>query len=294
MLELLTALERHATAANSGTLALAAAAVIGLLVGSFLNVVIHRLPAMMQREADNYLAQETGQPLPHQQRYDFIRPRSACPHCTTTLAGIHNVPLLSYLLLRGRCAYCQAPISRRYPAVELTSALLSVILIQHFGFSQTGLAALVLLYFLIALSFIDADTQLLPDSLTLPLLWLGLLVNLQGLFVPLSDAVTGAMSGYLFLWAIYWAFRLITGKEGIGYGDFKLMAALGAWLGWQLLPLILLLASCFGAIAGVSLVLLKKRRSNQSLPFGPYLALAGILALLTGSSWLSFFHVGPI
>lgn len=293
MLELLTAFERQATATNTGGLALAAAAVIGLLAGSFLNVVIHRLPAMMQREADNYLAQETGQPLPHQQRYDLLQPRSACTHCATPLAGIHSVPLLSYLLLRGRCAYCRAAISRRYPLIELVSALLSVILIQHFGFSQTGLAALVLLYFLIALSVIDADTMLLPDSLTLPLLWLGLLVNLSGLFAPLKDAVTGAMIGYLFPLAIYWICRLISGKEGIGYGDFKLMAALGAWLGWQLLPLVLL-ACCFGAIVGISLMLLKKHRLDQPLPFGPYLALAGMLALLTGRSWLSLFYVSLI
>jgi leader peptidase (prepilin peptidase)/N-methyltransferase len=294
MLELLTAFERHATIANTGGLALATAAVIGLLAGSFLNVVIHRLPAMMQREADNYLAQETGQPLPHQQRYDFLLPRSACPHCATPLAGIHNVPLLSYLLLRGRCAYCRVAISCRYPLVELISALLSVILIQHFGFSQTGLAALVLLYFLIALSVIDTDTLLLPDSLTLPLLWLGLLVNLSGLFAPLNEAVAGAMIGYLFPLAIYWICHWATGKEGIGYGDFKLMAALGAWLGWQLLPLVLLLACCFGAVVGISLMLLKKHRLDQPLPFGPCLALAGMLALLTGRSWLSLFYVSLI
>ncbi len=269
---------------------LALIALLGLLIGSFLNVVIHRLPVMMQREADNYLAHETGQTQPHQQAYNLLRPRSACPYCAAPVTMRHNIPLLSYLLLRGRCAQCQAPISRRYPAVEFVSALLSVLVIWHFGLNPTGLAALLLVYFLIALSFIDAHTQLLPDTLTLPLLWLGLLVNLNGLFMPLETAVIGAMAGYLCLWLIYWLFRLVTGKEGIGYGDFKLMAALGAWLGWQVLPLILLLASCLGAMVGITLVLLKKRASDQALPFGPYLALAGLLMLLYGQSWL---HLPP-
>jgi leader peptidase (prepilin peptidase)/N-methyltransferase len=290
MLELLTLPDTRTAAAHVSTMAIALAALAGLLIGSFLNVVIHRLPRMMQREADNYLAHETGQALPHQQPYNLFRPRSACPCCATPIAAVHNIPLVSFVMLRGRCAHCRAPISRRYPAAELISALLSALTIWHFGVSQTGLAALLLVYFLITLSFIDAHTQLLPDSLTLPLLWLGLLVNLNDLFTPLHDAVLGAAAGYLSLWLIYWLFRLSTGKEGIGYGDFKLMAALGAWLGWQMLPLILLLASCLGAIVGITLVLLKKRASDQALPFGPYLALAGLLMLLYGQSWLQVPH----
>ena len=195
-------------------------------------------------------------------------------------------------MLRGRCAHCKAPISARYPAVELLSAVLSAVTISQFGLGAHGLAALALVYFLIALSVIDARTQLLPDSLTLPLLWLGLLVNLWGLFAPLHEAVLGAMLGYLSLWLIYWLFRLATGKEGMGYGDFKLMAALGAWLGWQSLPLILLLASALGAIGGIALILLKKHRADQALPFGPYLALAGLLMLLYGPTWLSRLTFG--
>jgi len=278
-------------APHDGT-AMVYAGLFGLLIGSFLNVVIHRLPRMMQREADNYLAQETRQALPHQHPYNLLTPRSACPSCGTPVAAIHNVPVLSYLMLRGRCAHCKAPISARYPAVELLSAVLSAVTISQFGLGAHGLAALALVYFLIALSVIDARTQLLPDSLTLPLLWLGLLVNLWGLFAPLHEAVLGAMLGYLSLWLIYWLFRLATGKEGMGYGDFKLMAALGAWLGWQSLPLILLLASALGAIGGIALILLKKHRADQALPFGPYLALAGLLMLLYGPTWLSRLTFG--
>jgi len=268
------------------------AGMLGLLIGSFLNVVIHRLPQMMQREADNYLAHESGQELPHQQPYNLLTPRSTCPSCGTPVAAIHNIPVLSYLMLRGRCAHCKVPIPARYPSVEILSAALSALTIGQLGLGAHGLMALVLVYFLIALSFIDARTQLLPDSLTLPLLWLGLLVNLSGLFTPLHAAVLGAMLGYLSLWTIYWLFRLATGKEGMGYGDFKLMAALGAWLGWQALPLILLLASALGAVVGIALVLLKKHSSGQTLPFGPYLALAGLLMLLYGADLLSKFNLG--
>ncbi|WP_051516643.1 A24 family peptidase [Herbaspirillum sp. RV1423] len=285
MFELLTL----AGVQEGGSVAVAAvAACLGLLIGSFLNVVIHRLPHMMEREAENYLARETGQSLPHRERYDLWTPRSACPRCATPVAARHNIPLLGYLLLRGRCAHCREAISLRYPVVEAVSALMSAWVAWRFGLGTTGLAALAFTYFLIALSFIDARTQLLPDSLTLPLLWLGLLVNLAGAFVPLRDAVAGAAAGYLVLWAIYWIFRLATGKEGMGYGDFKLMAALGAWLGWQALPLVLALASCLGAAVGLAAVALRRQSSDQAIPFGPYLALAGMLMLLYGKSFLSF------
>jgi len=286
---LLEPLTRVGAAHPGGSIsAFAIAAVLGLLIGSFLNVVIHRLPLMMQREADNYLAQEAGRSAAHSGRYNLLTPRSACPHCATPVAPAYNIPLLGYLFLRGRCAHCKTSISVRYPLVELASTLLSGWLGWHFGLGAAGVAALVFAYFLLALSVIDAQTQLLPDSLTLPLLWLGLLFNLAGLFVPLSDAVAGAMAGYLALWTIYWIFKFTTGKEGIGYGDFKLMAALGAWLGWQALPLLLLTASCLGAAGGIVMVLMKRRAADQSLPFGPYLALAGMLMLLYGKSFLVF------
>lgn len=285
MLEMLISTDIH----RSGSpLAALVAAGIGLLIGSFLNVVIHRLPKMMQREADNYLAHETGKSAPHTDRYDLLTPRSACPQCAAPVPGGYNIPVVGYLLLRGRCARCEAAIPLRYPLVEILSALLSAWLGWHYGLGNAGLAALAFAYFLIALSVIDAQTQLLPDSLTLSLLWLGLLVNLNGSFAPLSDAVLGAAAGYLALWAIYWFFRLATGKEGMGYGDFKLMAALGAWLGWQALPLILLLASCLGAVIGIAMVLMKRKAADQALPFGPYLAIAGMLMLLYGKSFLYF------
>jgi leader peptidase (prepilin peptidase)/N-methyltransferase len=279
MFELLTLADAH-DGGNAVAAALAACA--GLLIGSFLNVVIHRLPQMMQRDAENYLAHEAGRIPPHGERYNLWTPRSACPHCAAPVAARHNIPVLGYLLLRGRCAACGAVISRRYPAVEIFTALLSALTAWHFGLGVEGFAALALVYFLIALGFIDAHTQLLPDSLTLPLLWLGLLVNLNGVFAPLPDAVIGAAAGYLVLWSIYWIFRLATGKDGLGYGDFKLLAALGAWLGWQALPLILVLASCVGALVGIAMVLLRKQSKDQTIPFGPYLALGGLLMLLYG------------
>lgn len=284
MLQLLTVVDTRGDAAMIGLL-------IGLLIGSFLNVVIHRLPLMMQRDTADLLMQASAQ-TPPRPRYNLLTPHSACPHCNTPLACHHNIPLFGYLWLRGRCAYCRTIISPRYPAVEVLSAGLSAVTLWHFGIGQTGLAALTLVYFLIALSFIDADTQLLPDQLTLPLLWLGLLVNLKGLFVPLGNAVVGAMAGYLSLWLIYWLFRLATGKEGIGYGDFKMLAALGAWFGWPALPLILLLASCLGAMIAIALVLLKKHEAHQPLPFGPYLALGGMLMLWREPSWQSIFSLG--
>ena len=271
-------------------LAAVVACIFGLLIGSFLNVVIYRMPKMMQRESENYVAHESGKPLPHADRFNLMVPRSACPHCGHRITALENIPVLSYLALRGKCSQCKAPISARYPVIEAITGALSGWLIWQFGGGMTGLAVLVFAWLLIAMTFIDADTQLLPDDLTLPLLWLGLLVNLNGTFVPLQDAVIGAVLGYLSLWLIFWAFKLATGKEGMGYGDFKLLAALGAWLGWKMLPVIVLLSSVVGAIVGIALIILAKRGRDIPMPFGPYLAGAGILAMVYGKpivqAWL--------
>ncbi|HEV2610569.1 MAG TPA: A24 family peptidase [Noviherbaspirillum sp.] len=260
------------------------AGIVGLLIGSFLNVVIHRLPRMMQRESDNYVAHESGKPLPHTDRYNLMVPRSACPHCGHRITALENVPVISYLALGGKCRQCKAPISIRYPAIELLTGALSAFVIWRFGSGVVGLATLLFIYFLIAMTFIDADTQLLPDDLTLPLLWCGLLFNMNASFVPLDEAVIGAVAGYLSLWSVYWLFKLATGKEGMGYGDFKLLAALGAWMGWKMLPIIILLSSVVGAIVGIALIVLTKRGRDNPIPFGPYLAVAGLIALLYGKS----------
>jgi leader peptidase (prepilin peptidase)/N-methyltransferase len=271
--------------AAPGSLASAAVAgILGLLIGSFLNVVIHRLPKMMQRESDNYVAHESGKPLPHQDRYDLIMPRSACPHCGHAITAWENIPVISYLVLHGKCIACKTPISPRYPAVELLTGALSYYLVWHFGSGAAGLSSLLFAWLLIAMTFIDADTQLLPDDLTYPLLWAGLLINLQGTFVPLHDAVIGAATGYLVLWSVYWLFKLATGKEGMGYGDFKLLAALGAWLGWKMLPVIILLSSLVGAVVGIALIVFSKHGREKPIPFGPYLAAAGMIAMLYGSA----------
>jgi len=260
------------------------AALFGLLVGSFLNVVIHRIPKMMQRESDNYVAQESGREPPHTDRYNLMVPRSSCPCCGHGITAIENIPVISWLALRGKCRSCKAPISARYPAVELLTGILAGVLVWTFGSGLAGLAALLFLFLLVAMTFIDIDTQLLPDDLTYPLLWAGLLVNLDATFVPLADAVIGAAAGYLVLWAVYWLFKLATGKEGMGYGDFKLLAALGAWLGWQMLPAIILLSSVVGALVGISLIVVAKRGRDKPIPFGPYLAAAGLIAMLYGST----------
>ena len=258
------------------------AALFGLLVGSFLNVVIHRIPKMMQRESDNYVAQESGKEPPHTDRYNLMVPRSSCPHCGHQITAMENIPVISWLALRGKCRKCKAPISPRYPAVELLTGVLAGLLVWTFGSGLAGLATLLFLFLLVAMTFIDIDTQLLPDDLTYPLLWAGLLVNLNGTFVPLADAVIGAAAGYLVLWSVYWLFKLVTGKEGMGYGDFKLLAALGAWLGWQMLPTIILLSSVVGAVVGISLIVFAKRGRDKPIPFGPYLAAAGLIALVYG------------
>ena len=270
-------------AAPANMLVSLVAGLFGLLFGSFLNVVIYRVPKMMQRESDNYVAAESGLELPHTDHFSLVAPRSSCPHCGHRITALENIPVLSYLVLRGKCSACKAPISARYPAVELLTGALSALLIWHFGSGWTGLSTLFFLYCLVAMTFIDADTQLLPDDLTYPLLWAGLLINLNGTFVPLHDAVIGAAAGYLALWSIYWGFKLATGKEGMGYGDFKLLAALGAWLGWTMLPTIILLSSVVGAVVGISLIVFTKRGRDNPIPFGPYLAAAGLIALLYGT-----------
>ncbi len=275
----------HLLFAPAGTPAAAAlAGLFGLMIGSFLNVVIHRLPKMMQRESDNYVAHESGKPLPHTDRYNLVLPRSACPHCGHQISALENIPVLSYAFLGGKCAECKAPISPRYPVVELLTGILSALLVWNFGSGVAGLATLVFAYLLIAMTFIDFDTQLLPDDLTLPLLWCGLLVNLGGTFVPLHEAVIGAAAGYLSLWSIYWLFKLATGKEGMGYGDFKLLAALGAWLGWKMLPVIILLSSLVGAVVGIAMILFARHGRDKPIPFGPYLAAAGMIALFFGEA----------
>ena len=264
--------------------AAAIALVVGLCVGSFLNVVVHRLPKMMERDWRAQCAELRGEAVPDEnpRRYNLAVPRSACPECGHRIGALENIPIVSWLALRGACKACRKPISARYPLVEALGGLLAAYAIWRFGVTLKGLSACVLLWTLIALTFIDFDTQLLPDNLTLPLLWAGLLVNLRGVFVTLSDAVIGAIAGYLALWIVYWLFRLIRGKEGMGYGDFKLLGALGAWLGWQMLPLIVLLSSVVGAIVGITLMVFKGRDHNIPLAFGPYLAIAGGIALFFG------------
>ncbi|MDZ7651177.1 MAG: A24 family peptidase [Burkholderiaceae bacterium] len=259
-----------------------AALLVGLMVGSFLNVVIHRLPKMMDAEWRAQCAELRGEPPPETGRYNLWVPRSQCPSCKTQLRAIDNVPVASWLVLGGKCAHCGARISARYPVVEALTALLSAIVAWHFGWGPAGMLAIGFTWTLIALTFIDADTTLLPDSLTLPLLWVGLLANTQGVFAALPEAVLGAAVGYLVLWSIYWLFKLATGKEGMGYGDFKLLGALGAWMGWKMLLPIVLISSVVGALVGIVLIILARRGRDIPIPFGPYLAAAGFIALLYG------------
>ncbi len=258
------------------------AAVLGLMVGSFLNVVIHRLPKMMERGWMAECAELRGEPPPQTEKLTLATPCSRCPHCGHGITAVENIPLLSYLFLRGRCHACHARISPRYPFVEALSSLLSGYAVWRFGASWTSVGALLFIWGMIALTFIDFDTQLLPDSITLPLVWMGLLLNLDGTYVDLKSAVIGAVAGYLSLWAVYWAFKLATGKEGMGYGDFKLLAAVGAWLGWQMLPLTILASSMVGAVVGITLIVFARHGRNIPIPFGPYLAAAAVIALFWG------------
>lgn len=271
------------------------AAILGLMVGSFLNVVVYRLPVILQRDwqaqARDVLEvpqDETGE----QQPFNLLWPPSRCQHCSAPVRAWQNIPVLSWLLLRGRCKECGGRISLRYPLVEVASAALSVLVAWQFGLTGQGIAMLLLTWGLLALSLIDADHQLLPDVLVLPLLWLGLLLNSFELFTSLQDAVYGAAFGYLSLWTVFWLFKLVTGKEGMGYGDFKLLAMLGAWGGWQVLPLTILLSSVVGAVLGVIILRLQRQGMAQPLPFGPYLAIAGWIAIIWGEqitrSYLQF------
>jgi len=259
--------------------------VLGLMVGSFLNVVIHRLPKMLERDWQVQCAELSGKQTEPLTPYNLLVPRSACPHCGRKIGALENVPILSYLLLHGKCKGCREPISPRYPIVEAVSGVLSAYAAWHFGFGITGFGALLLVWALLALTFIDFDTQLLPDAITMPLLWLGLLFNLAGAYTDLHSSVIGAIAGYLALWSVYWLFKLATGKEGMGYGDFKLLAALGAWLGWQMLPLIILLSSLVGAVIGIVLIVVARHGRNVPIPFGPYLAGGGLVALLWGQAF---------
>jgi leader peptidase (prepilin peptidase)/N-methyltransferase len=259
-----------------------AALLTGLCVGSFLNVVIYRLPKMLERGWQAQCAELRGEAPAIEPTYNLVVPRSACPACGKQITALQNIPVVSWLALRGKCAACKAPISARYPIVEVVGGVLAAYAIWRFGVTPRGAAACVFLWSLTALTMIDIDTQLLPDDLTLPLMWAGLIANLWGLFAPLQDAVIGAVAGYLSLWTIYWLFKLIRGKEGMGYGDFKLLAALGAWLGWQMLPLIVLLSSVVGALIGITLIVMKGRDNNLPMAFGPYLAIAGGIALFFG------------
>ncbi len=258
------------------------ALIVGLCVGSFLNVVIHRLPKMLERGWAEQAAEIRNETLPPAPTYNLWTPRSACPACGHAIGALENIPVVSWLALGGKCRACKAPISARYPFVEILGGLAAAGAVWYFGPNAKAVAACGFLWALIALTFIDADTQLLPDDITLPLLWGGLLANLCGLFVPLTDAVIGAMAGYLVLWTVYWLFKLIRGKEGMGYGDFKLLGALGAWLGWKMLPLIVLMSSVVGAVIGILMIVFRRRDNATPMPFGPYLAIAGAIALFAG------------
>lgn len=259
------------------------AVLAGLVVGSFLNVVIHRLPKMLERQWRSECAELAGTPPPPAaERYDLVKPRSACPQCGHRIAAIENIPVVSYLALRGKCSACKAPISPRYPVVEALAGALAGYIAWRYGLSAAALGAALFASAMIALAFIDLDTFYLPDSITLPLLWAGLLFNVGGVFTDLKSAVIGAAAGYLALWAVYWAFKFATGKEGMGYGDFKLLAAIGAWLGWKMLPLTILASSLVGAVVGIGLIVFARHAREKPIPFGPYLAAAGLIAMFWG------------
>jgi leader peptidase (prepilin peptidase)/N-methyltransferase len=285
-MDTLNALNQHPWLLQASLLAL------GLVVGSFLNVVIYRLPVMIERDERNYCAEllETDIGEPESEPFDLIQPNSHCPHCNHAIRPWENIPVISYVLLRGRCSNCAASISLRYPLIEVATGLLTLSLGWHYGMAGMVLfGTLLFTWALIALTMIDIDHMLLPDGITLPLIWLGLLFNISGTYVPLQDAVLGAIAGYLSLWCVYWLFKLATGKEGMGFGDFKLLAALGAWLGWQALPMVILLSSLVGAVLGTIAMLLAKRGKDIPIPFGPYLAIAGWIALIWGTELMAWY-----
>jgi leader peptidase (prepilin peptidase)/N-methyltransferase len=258
------------------------AAVLGVMVGSFLNVVIHRLPRMMEQRWRAECAELEGKTAAETERYNLIVPRSRCPACAQPITALQNIPVVSYLVLGGKCAGCKIRISPRYPFVEILAGVLAGYAAWRFGPTLAGLGAIIFVWAMIALAFIDLDTFYLPDDITLPLLWTGLLVNLGSAHVNLQSAVIGAAAGYLALWTVFWLFKLVTGKEGMGYGDFKLLAAIGAWLGWQVLPLVILLSSLVGALIGIGLMIFARHGRETPIPFGPYLAIAGVIALFHG------------
>ena len=287
----------HLLQTNNGFF-LTVAGILGLMIGSFLNVVIHRLPIIMERnwrqQCEELFAQDHTEDQPPSapgtekppekpsEKFNLIMPGSRCPHCGHQIGPLENIPVISYLMLKGKCSSCGQRISVRYPIIEAVTALLSVIVAWKFGFTWQGGAALSLTWALIALTMIDFDKLLLPDDITLPFLWLGLLLALFGVFTDSHSSIIGAAAGYMSLWSFYWIFKKLTGKEGMGYGDFKLLAALGAWFGWQLLPVIILLSSFVGAVVGISLILFLGRDRNVPIPFGPYIAAAGWIAMLWG------------
>ena len=276
-------------------LLVAFAIVFGLMVGSFLNVVIYRLPIIMEAEWTQQCSElleieNPSKTANNESKFNLAVPNSHCPKCKHEISVLENIPVFSWLLQGGKCHHCQEPISSRYPIIETTTAIITALVVQQSGFSWLTIALLLLAWSLIALIMIDFDHQLLPDDITLPLLWLGLGVNSLGMITSLQDAVWGAIAGYGILWTVYWLFKLATGKDGMGYGDFKLLAALGAWMGWQALPMIILLSSLVGAIVGISLIVIKGRDKNIPIPFGPYLASAGFLALLWGDEISGFYY----
>ncbi|UJP02558.1 MAG: A24 family peptidase [Nitrosomonas sp.] len=256
--------------------------ILGLMVGSFLNVVIYRLPEMMKRNWLQQCAELQGEAIQALPEFNLLTPRSTCIHCGHKITAWENIPVISYLFLRGRCSQCHARISPRYPMVEAATAIISGFVAWHFGYGFVALAAFIFVWSLITLAVIDLDTQLLPDDITLPLLWIGLLVNINHGFTDIQSAVIGAIAGYLSLWSVYWCFKLITGKEGMGYGDFKLLAAIGAWLGWSKLPLVILSSSLVGALVGIGLILAAKLNKSIPIPFGPYLVGGALIALFWG------------
>lgn len=292
--------------AQSPWLFIALSFVFAATIGSFLNVVIHRFPVMMKREwqqeCNQYLQEyhvdvvkqigieKLNKPIDtYPEKYNLMVPGSACPKCKTAIKPWHNLPIVGWLMLRGKCVACDAPISSRYPIIELVTGLLVATIAWHFGPSWQFVFAAILTFVLIALTGIDLDEMLLPDQMTLPLLWLGLLINLNHTFTTPTDAVIGAAAGYLSLWSVFWLFKLLTGKEGMGYGDFKLLAVFGAWLGWQMLPLVILLSSLVGALVGITLIVLKRNQLVNPIPFGPYIAAAGWIALIWGQPIVDWY-----
>jgi leader peptidase (prepilin peptidase) / N-methyltransferase len=263
--------------------------VFSLAVGSFLNVVIHRLPKMLERRWRAELAEFNGQKAPSEPTYNLAQPRSQCPSCGHPIGALENIPLVSYLLLGRKCSACKAAISPRYPLVEALTGALSGYIAWRYGFTWTTAAVLAFAWTMIALACIDLDTFYLPDDITLPLIWAGLLVNMSGTFVDLRSAVIGAVAGYFALWIVFWTYKLATGKEGMGYGDFKLLAAIGAWLGWKMLPVVILLSSFVGAVVGIALIVFARHGRNVPIPFGPYLVLGGLTSMFWGDALVKYY-----